>query len=70
MIKNNNYNPQLHPTENNMNMGTQTARLFGKLNIGVKVEKEEKPEVEYGFVVIDGNSEPEDMNVFDGNFNE
>lgn len=54
MARKNTYNPKVHPTENNMPMSPQSARLYGKLNIGVKKEYIE-PEIEY--LILDGNSD-------------
>lgn len=68
MIKKNEYTPQNHPTENNMNMGTQVAKLYGMLNIAVK--KEEEPEIDYNLLILDGNGVQEDLKnneIFDGN---
>ena len=59
MTRKNDYTPQNHPVESNMNLGTQTAKLYGKLNIAVKKDPD--------FIILDGNADIDDELFYDGN---
>lgn len=60
MARKNKYQPKIHPVTDNMPLDPQVARLYGKLNIGLK-----EKEPEYGFLVLDGNSGITDLNAVD-----
>lgn len=66
MARKNNYKNKNHPVTNNMNNGSQVARLYGKLNIGIKDSIKDEDE-DFDFLIIDGNGSKEDGNIFDGN---